>query len=107
LNRADVPDASLQQTNRWQAYFDYDQVGSRPALRCREPGDSFAPFGLDGHQQRLKAFMIDQKIPAARRPHIRLLVSEDGTIHWVCGWRTGHLARVTNVTERILWVQFK
>jgi tRNA(Ile)-lysidine synthase len=107
LDPADVTETDLKQPNRWLAYFDYDRLGSDLRLRRRQPGDSFAPFGLEGHSQRLKTFMIDQKIPAAHRDHIPLLISEDDTIHWVCGWRTGHQSQVTSVTNQILQVQFR
>ncbi len=89
----------------WRAFFDADCIG-KPRLRSRRPGDTFAPFGLNGRRQRLKKFMIDRKIPASLRNQIPLLVAENGEICWVCGWRTAHPCRVTPETERVLSVEF-
>ncbi len=90
----------------WQAYFDAAAVGQTPTLRTRRPGDRFAPYGLNGHTQRLKKYMIDQKIPAHQRASIPLLVSKAGEICWVCGWRTSHHSRVTPDTRHVLSVAF-
>ncbi|MFQ5577851.1 MAG: tRNA lysidine(34) synthetase TilS [Anaerolineae bacterium] len=102
-----ISSTALKEGHPWRAYFDAGVVGQNPIVRSRRPGDSFYPFGLKGHRQRLKAFMINQKIPAAQRAHIPLLVSEGGQICWVCGWRTDHRSRVTPKTETILVVELK
>lgn len=99
--------AELTRPHPWLAYFDAAVAGNSPSLRPRRPGDVFYPFGLQGHTQRLKDFFINQKIPAPQRPHIPLLISTEGAICWVCGWRIDHRARVTATTGRILSVQFK
>src|SRR5690606_33247874 len=63
--------------------------GATVMLRTRRPGDRFAPQGMAGHTQKLADFMINAKIPAPWRAHIPLL-TVDGAIAWVAGWRVGH-----------------
>ena len=63
--------------------------GAHLALRTRRPGDRFAPQGMGGHTQKLADFMINAKIPAPWRDHIPLL-TVDGEIAWVAGWRVSH-----------------
>lgn len=106
LDPATLSAAELSQNRPWQAFFDAEKLGD-PVLRTRRPGDTFAPFGLDGHRQRLKKFMIDRKIPPAERDRIPLLVGAAGEICWVCGWRTAHSCRVTDASEMVARVVFK
>lgn len=107
LIRSSVPDENLKQQWPWQAYFDAAKVGQAPVLRTRQPGDLFCPLGLNGHRQPLKEFMINRKIPAWQRPHIPLLVAENGQICWVCGYRTDQTTCVTDQTDRLLLVEFR
>ena len=94
-------------SNEQKAYFDADCLGEKPYLRTRQAGDKFYPYGLEGHSQTLKKFMINHKIPASHRDNIPLLVAEDGKICWVVGWRTGHWCQVTKKTKRILQIEIK
>lgn len=104
LVRRDISEDRLTQNYPWHAYFDADFVGDKPTLRTRFSGDTFFPFGLNGHRQSLKEFMINRKIPAIQRAQIPLLVSQSGRICWVCGHRTDHTCRVTPKTTRVLSV---
>ena len=106
LEPSTISDAELRQNRPWQAFFDAKLLDN-PVLRTRRPGDVFAPFGLNGHQQRLKKYMIDRKIPPAERNRIPLLINAHGEICWVCGWRTAHIGRVTDTTELVLRMVFK
>ena len=47
--------------------------GQRVQLRTRQAGDRFKPFGLGGHTQKIKKWMIDHKIPQTIRDQIPLL----------------------------------
>jgi len=106
LERRDLTEAEIEWPDPWRGYFDAEKIGPDLYLRTRKPGDQFYPFGLAGHHQRLKVFMIKQKIPATERDYVPLLVSGGDDIHWVCGWRTGHHSRVTARTKQVLQVQF-
>jgi tRNA(Ile)-lysidine synthase len=104
LDRAAVDEALLASTAPWEAYLDY---GAAPALRLRtrRPGDRFQPLGMGGRGKRLNEFMINEKIPAAWRDAIPLLVSGD-CIVWVCGYRPDERARVTAATAEVLYLRF-
>jgi tRNA(Ile)-lysidine synthase len=91
----------------WQAYLDADVVGSGPVLRPRRTGDRFLPLGMNGRSKRVNELMINEKIPADWRDHIPLLVSDEGEILWVCGWRPDHRARVSKSTQHMVWLRFE
>ncbi|RMF02501.1 MAG: hypothetical protein D6772_03410, partial [Bacteroidetes bacterium] len=57
------------------------------ALRYPKPGDTFCPFGMRGHSQKLKDFLVKQKIDRWQRAHTPLLLNGDGSIIWVVGHR--------------------
>jgi tRNA(Ile)-lysidine synthase len=50
---------------------------ARVTLRTRRPGDRFAPPGLNGHTQKLKQWLNDQKIPRHLRDQFPLLAADD------------------------------
>jgi tRNA(Ile)-lysidine synthase len=91
----------------WQVYLDEQVVGPWPALRARRPGDRFCPLGMEGHSKRVNEFMINEKVPAAWRDHVPLLVNADGQIVWVCGWRPDQRACITPATRRAIRFRFE
>ena len=105
--RSALPDAALITVRGWQAFLDAVTVGTSPTLRVRRPGDRFCPLGMQGRGKRVNEFMINEKIPAAWREHIPLLVNGDGQIAWVCGWRPDERARVTDSTRQVVWLHFE
>jgi tRNA(Ile)-lysidine synthase len=104
--RSAVPDEDLTVRRGWETYLDATVMGPSPALRPRRPGDRFCPLGMGGRGKRVNEFMINEKIPAAWRDYIPLLVNEDGQIVWVCGWRPDERARVTRITRRVVRLRF-
>lgn len=94
----------IQSASGWEAYLDGDVVGNDAILRPRQPGDTFVPLGMAGHK-KINEFMIDQKIPAAWRNHLPLLVSKE-QVMWVCGYRPDDRAKVGHSTERVLHIKF-
>jgi tRNA(Ile)-lysidine synthase len=106
-SRCTVPDEVVTTALGWESYLDAAVVGPSPSLRPRRPGDRFCPLGMGGRYKRLNEFMINEKIPAAWRDHIPLLVNEDGQIAWVCGWRPDDRARVTRRTQQVIRLHFE
>jgi len=104
--RSAATEAALAKVRGWQTYLNVAAVGSSPALRVRRPGDRFCPLGMGGRSKRVNEFMINEKIPAAWRDRIPLLVNGDGQIVWVCGWRPDERARVTHATQQVVWLHF-
>ncbi|MGQ9793367.1 MAG: tRNA lysidine(34) synthetase TilS [Anaerolineae bacterium] len=97
---------TVRPESRWEAILDAEFVGHSPRLRRRRIGDRFYPLGMKGQSKRLNEFMINEKIPAAWRDHIPLLVNELDQIAWVCGWRPDERARVTTQTRRVMRLRF-
>ena len=72
-------------------------------LRHRKPGDIFFPLGAPG-EKKLKAFLIDQKIPRHERDRL-LLLEADSRIAWVAGVRIAEPFKVTPASRKILEVK--
>lgn len=85
------------------AWLDADKVGRDLRVRTRQPGDRFQPLGSP-YTKKLKAFLIDVKIPRAERDRLPLLVTSAG-IAWVAGVRPAEWAKVTPATRAILRLQ--
>lgn len=88
-----------------KAYFDLDGVGRKLIVRSRRRGDRFQPLGMES-AKRLQDFMVDAKIPRAWRDNVPLVCSPQHII-WVVGYRIDHRARVTNLTRRVLCLEFE
>jgi tRNA(Ile)-lysidine synthase len=99
----DRPDSYTPPADPWTVAFDRDTQPAALSVRGRRAGDRFHPFGAPGGK-RLKAFLIDAKIPRWRRDRLPLLLAE-GEIAWVVGVRRGAVAPVTAATRRILEVR--
>jgi len=91
--------ADLAREPRTLARLDAAVLGPRASVRSRLPGDQFHPLGASG-RRKLKEFLIDLKVPRARRDHIPLVVGPAG-IAWVVGQRIGHPYRVTDTTREV------
>jgi tRNA(Ile)-lysidine synthase len=81
-------------------WLDADRVGPTVRVRTRQPGDRFHPLG-SRDAKKLKAFLIDAKVPRALRARLPLVVAGAG-IAWVAGIRPAEWAKVTGATRAIL-----
>jgi tRNA(Ile)-lysidine synthase len=84
---------------------DLDLIHGALRVRYREQGDRFKPFGMQ-ESKKLKRFMIDEKIPEAKRHKIPLLCDENRII-WVYGYRMSEEVRVGQSTVRIGWLTLR
>jgi len=50
--------------------------------------------------------MVNARVPRAVRDSLPLLVSGDGEILWVCGWRVSETAAVRPETRRVARFRF-
>jgi tRNA(Ile)-lysidine synthase len=87
-----------------QAFFDLEKTGFGIQARFFRAGDRFCPLGMTG-SKKLKSFFIDQKVPQSMRPHIPILTNADDDIIWVYGQRISHPYRVTDNTEKVLFIE--
>jgi tRNA(Ile)-lysidine synthase len=84
-------------------WLDADSVGRDVRVRTRRAGDRLQPLG-SVCPKKLKAFLIDAKIPQAVRDRLPLVVTSRG-IAWVAGVRPAEWAKVTAATRAILRLQ--
>lgn len=86
-----------------EEYFDWEAFIEPIVIRTRKKGDRFMPLGMKG-MKKLKSFLIDEKVPAEKRDRIPILVSGDGRIAWVVGYRIDERFRVREGTRQVLRV---
>jgi tRNA(Ile)-lysidine synthase len=106
IERGELREDYLDNSNRWQAFLDYERTGSEFILRQRRSGDRFQPLGLGGHEKSLHTFMIDHRMPRSLRDFVSILASPRHIV-WVAGWRIDERAKITAETERILHLAFR
>jgi tRNA(Ile)-lysidine synthase len=80
--------------------LDADRLGEKAFLRSRLEGDRFQPAGAPGGR-KLKAFLIDRKIPRAERDFIPL-VAVGKEIAWVVGHAVSEQYRAGANTRRVI-----
>lgn len=90
--------------DRHRAVFDRDKILPPLVVRARRPGDRFRPLGGAG-EKKLKAFLIDCKVPVAERERIPLVCDRSGIV-WVAGIRPSEQCRVDAGTRRLLRLTF-
>ncbi len=96
--RAGLPDG------KFQAVFDFDRIQLPLKLRNRRDGDGFQPFGMRGHK-KVKALLIDAKVPRYERERVPILVCGD-EILWVVGHRTSERFKIGSETKRYLYLTY-
>jgi tRNA(Ile)-lysidine synthase len=89
----------------FQVWLDAKDLSKPLKLRIRHQGDQFAPFGLDGHSQKLSDFLVNVKMPQRARDNWPLLCAGDEII-WVPGYRPAHSYRLTESTKSVLYFSF-
>ncbi len=85
-------------------YIDAAYIQTPLTVRTRWPGARFHSLGAPG-PKKLKAFLIDKKVPRAERERIPLVVS--GTeIVWVAGHQLGNRFRIRPETRQAIQLQY-
>ena len=87
------------------AELDAARAGLSLQVRARRPGDRINPLGMTG-SRKVQDVMVDDRIPAAERDRVPLVVSERGVV-WVVGHRVAHWARVREDTGQALRLEFR
>ncbi len=88
--------------NQYTKWFDYDKIKNRLSVRTRRTGDYITLKG--GGRKSVKAYMIDEKIPAAQRDSIYLL-ADGNHILWIIGFRISEYYKIGPETTAILQVR--
>ena len=82
------------------AQLDFDKLKFPLTLRHWRHGDRFHPLGMKG-SKLLSDFFVDQKFTEYQKQNVWLLVSADGDILWVVGYRIDERFKVSNSTKTI------
>ena len=84
-------------------WFDYDKIKKCPEIRGRRPGD-YLEINREHGRKKLKAYLTDEKIPAADRDKMWFLADGEHIL-WVPGRRISEGYKVTETTVNMLKVQ--
>ena len=82
------------------AQLDFDTLKFPLTLRHWQHGDRFHPLGMKG-SKLLSDFFVDQKFTEYQKQNVWLLVSAEGNILWVVGYRIDERYKVTISTKTI------
>ena len=82
------------------AQLDSDKLRFPLALRHWRHGDRFCPLGMKG-SKLLSDFFVDQKFTEYQKQNVWLLVSADGEILWVVGYRIDDRFKIVNDTKTV------
>ena len=85
-------------------WIDYDKIKNTVLLRTRRTGDDLT-IDASGHTQKLKTYLVNEKIPAGERDRL-LLLADGHHIIWIPGYRFSHAYYVTGQTKNILEIQY-
>ena len=81
--------------------FDYDKIQASLVLRHRQKGD----YILTGNgRQSLNKYMINEKIPAAKRDNVYILADNDHVL-WVIGYRISSGYKIDSSTKTVLQIK--
>ena len=83
------------------AQLDFDKLRFPLALRHWRHGDRFCPLGMKG-SKLLSDFFVDQKFSEFQKQNVWLLVSADGDILWVVGYRIDDRFKIVDDTKAVL-----
>ena len=81
------------------ATFDFDKLQFPLVLRPWQPGDSFQPFGMEGHK-KVSDYLTDAKVPLPLK-HKALVLQSGGKIVWLVGHRMDDRFKLTSKTKKI------
>lgn len=88
------------------AQLDYDKLTFPLQLRKWQAGDRFHPIGMKG-SRLLSDFLKDLKLTTSQKENVSVLLTADGEIVWVVGYRVDERFKVTDNTHSILKVSIK
>ncbi len=88
--------------NQYTKWLDYDKMKHSLTIRFRQKGDRLIITSA-GENQKLKNYMIDEKIPARERDEIPLLAAGN-RVFWIVGYRISEDAKITDHTKQVLKV---
>ena len=86
------------------ALLDRDRLQFPLRLRTWQAGDRFVPLGMRG-RKKLSDFLTDQKLPAHLKRRAQVLLSANGDVVWVVGYRIDARYAIGPATRRVLRIE--
>lgn len=90
--------------NDYTKCFDYDNIKGNISVRTPKECD-YICIHPDGRRKMLKDYMVDAKVPQEERKRL-FLVTEDETVLWIPGMRTGENRRISEQTQKVLLIEW-
>jgi tRNA(Ile)-lysidine synthase len=92
---------AYQNTDALTAYFDVDAVTLPITARRAQPGDRYAPMGMEGRSMKVSDFWINRKVPRRLRKNWPL-IRDANQILWIPGSQPAHSVQITDATRSVL-----
>jgi tRNA(Ile)-lysidine synthase len=86
-------------------WFDYDKITTCVVFRRRKTGD-YLIINRDGQHKKLKEYLINEKMPKAKREELYVLADASHII-WVPGLRISEYYKVTDETTTVLEISLE
>jgi tRNA(Ile)-lysidine synthase len=99
VSRSSLP-KRIKSNGEEVAFLDWEKLKEPFILRSRRPKDKLKPLGMQG-TKNIADFLIDMKVPRYERDEVMLLTTQ-GEIAWVVGYRISDEFKVTDKTKRVL-----
>lgn len=101
----EIEEGFVVPTAKKLACLDADKIRFPLQLRKWKEGDWFCPLGMN-KKKLISDFLIDQKVPLNLKKEVYLLTS-NGSIVWVIGFRIDDRFKVTEKTAKICLMEVK
>lgn len=104
IERKNTKDIGELRGQKDMIYIDPSRIKEGLVLRCREPGDMFAPIGMKG-TKKLKEYLIDEKVPREKRDGLEL-IADGNEIVWIVGGRLSEKYKITDKTTDAVVIKY-
>ncbi|MCQ2527130.1 MAG: tRNA lysidine(34) synthetase TilS [Lachnospiraceae bacterium] len=93
--------------NKYTKWLDYGKIDGRLEVRTRKSGDYLMVCDASGeyHRKSLKDYMIDMKIPSAKRDSIPVVACGSHCV-WLVGYRISDFCKLTPDTKQVVKLSF-
>lgn len=86
----------------WEAFLNADQIQfDNAVVRSFQPGERYAPLGMDGKKSKVSDLFINKKIPVPFRKSWPLILIANEIV-WIPGFQPAHSYRIQEST-RMVW----
>lgn len=91
----------LKNTEKKQAYLDYDKLVLPLKIRNRRKGDRFKPLNCN-YFKKIKSYFIDLKIPFHERDNVLFVADKLNRIVWIVGYQIDDRFKITQQSKEAL-----